>query len=70
MEVVNINQALKVRLYINMKGDCHPWESLAEEKQKEIGTALNDKALRAVGYHPADGNKGKINFPAPTNADE
>ncbi len=53
-----------------MKGDCHPWESLAEEKQKEIGTALNDKALRAVGYHPADGNKGKINFPAPTNADE
>lgn len=43
---------LKVRIYINTDGKVRPWEALSEEEQKETGNALNDAALRAIGYIP------------------
>jgi hypothetical protein len=32
----------------------HLWEEIPPEKQKEIGIALNDRALRAIGYVPVN----------------
>ncbi len=47
-----MQKGVKVRIYMNMDNKYHPWESLSDEEQKEIGSALNDKALRAIGYLP------------------
>ncbi len=59
-----------------MEGEEKPWEVIPEKRQKEIGTALNDKALRAIGYIPVSEIKVKIagekkaNSPIPINAGE
>ena len=35
-----------------MDGEIKSWDTLSEEVKKEKATALNDTALRAVGYLP------------------
>lgn len=47
------NAGIKVDIYIDWHGDKQLWEALEDEDKKKIGTALNDVALRAVGYLPA-----------------
>lgn len=46
-----------VRIHVSIDGEYHLWESLTPEKQKEIGLALNDRALRAAGYVPVQKEK-------------
>jgi hypothetical protein len=48
---------LTVRTFVKVKGEYQLWESLSVEKQRQIGTALNDKALRALGYVPVKKEK-------------
>ncbi len=48
---------LTVRTFVRIHGEYQPWESLSAEKQEEIGVALNDKALRAIGYAPVKTEK-------------
>ena len=47
-----MRKPMTVRIHIKIDGQYHLWESLSPEKQKEIGIALNDRALRAIGYVP------------------
>lgn len=48
---------LTVRSFVRINGEYYPWESLSKEKQREIGIALNDRALRAIGYVPVKKDK-------------
>ena len=50
--MVIIKKQLTTRVHIKIDGEYHLWETLTPEKQKEIGIALNDRALRAIGYVP------------------
>jgi hypothetical protein len=45
------------RIHIKIDGEYHLWETLSPEKQKEIGIAINDRALRAIGYVPVTKEK-------------
>ena len=54
-----MKQELKVNIYINIENEYEPWDSFTEEKKRKIGTALNDKALRAMGYIPTSEINGK-----------
>jgi hypothetical protein len=48
----NRSKDLIVRAYIKINGEFVLWDSLPEPKRKEIGLALNDRALRTIGYVP------------------
>ncbi|MGB8455839.1 MAG: hypothetical protein WCD89_26430 [Anaerocolumna sp.] len=41
-----------MRIYINTGDEYRLWDTLTEEERKKIGNALNDKALKAIGYLP------------------
>lgn len=47
-----MSKELTVRVYIKIDGNYRPWEDLTKEEQRKIGIALNDRALRAIGYIP------------------
>ncbi len=49
---IKVKVDIKVGTYIDLDGINCLWESLQQDLQKEIGKALNDAALRAVGYLP------------------
>jgi hypothetical protein len=51
VEVVYINK-LKVRAFVRIDGEYQNWNDLSSEQQKVIGAALNERALRAIGYVP------------------
>ena len=53
-----MKQELKVNILVNMENTYQTWDLLSGEDRIKIGTALNDKALRAVGYVPASEIKG------------
>ena len=59
LEAVRVKQELKINIYIGMENKYQLWDSFSEEDKRKIGTALNDKALRAVGYIPASEIKNK-----------
>lgn len=44
---------LTARIHVSIDGKDHLWESLPPDKQKEMGLAFNDRALRAIGYEPS-----------------
>lgn len=50
---IKVKVDIKVCTYIDLDGINCFWESLQQDLQKEIAKALNDAALRAVGYLPA-----------------
>lgn len=55
-----MDKELKVRIHININGEIRFWDTLLSREQEEIGKALNDAALRAIGYNPVpDGSKNK-----------
>ena len=43
---------LTCRMFVIIDGDSVPWDSLSQEKKKEISIALNDRAMRSIGYRP------------------
>lgn len=47
-----MKKELTVVIHVMIDGEDHLWETLSKEIQKEIGIALNDRALRAIGYAP------------------
>lgn len=53
-----MKKELKVNILVNMANTYQTWDLLSGEDRIKIGTALNDKALRAVGYVPVSEIKG------------
>jgi hypothetical protein len=49
-----MEKEITVRIHIKINGEYHLWDTLSEEKQRKIGIALNDRALRAIGYIPVN----------------
>ena len=49
-----MKKELGVRIHVMIDGEDHLWETLTKEQQTEIGIALNDRALRAIGYVPVE----------------
>lgn len=43
---------LTYRIFVTIDGIEVPWDSLSEEKKKEISIELNDRAMRSIGYRP------------------
>ena len=41
-------------IYVEINGECHRWDDLSEEKQKEISIELNKRAMEAIGYRVKD----------------
>lgn len=37
-------------IYVCIDGINHNWDGLPKDKQKEISIALNDRAIKAIGY--------------------
>ncbi|WMJ87329.1 hypothetical protein [Anaerocolumna sp. MB42-C2] len=54
-----MKQELKVNIFVNIEKTYQSWDLLSDEERKKIGAALNEKALRAIGYIPASEIKGK-----------
>lgn len=47
-----MKQELKVNIFVNIEKTYQSWDLLSDEERKKIGAALNEKALRAIGYIP------------------
>jgi len=47
-----LKKELTVVIHIIIDGEDHLWDTFSKEQQKEISIALNDRALRAIGYVP------------------
>lgn len=43
---------LTYRIFVNINDEIVSWDDLPEEKKEEISIALNDRAMRAIGYRP------------------
>jgi hypothetical protein len=48
-----MKENMKIKMFVKIDGKYEEWDTLGEEKKKEIGAVLNDRALRAMGYIPA-----------------
>jgi len=55
--VIVLSKEIIGRAQIKIDGEYQSWDSIAPEKQKEIGQKLNDKSLRSAGYKPVTDDK-------------
>lgn len=43
---------ITVTIYVEINGECHRWDGVTEQRQKEISIELNKRAMQSIGFRP------------------
>ncbi len=53
-----MKKELEVVIHVMLEDKDCLWDTISEEKQEEMNIALNDRALRSIGYIPVAKKNG------------